>query len=168
MYSAARSAIAVSNLPHERSMRLVIYNSISAKIITIILRTAPISGKHCENDAVRHLPEDCESFHQFYSLNIKPSFSKAFLVEVAVIIIPLYIVDSWESKGRYLPYLLNDERVWDWEARLYCRYYRTAQRAPGVLNLKLHHKQMNYRQGSFFKDLKGKSTIKIILKHAPV
>jgi len=30
------------------------------------------------------------------------------------------------------------------------------------MNLKLHHKQMNYRQGSFFKDLEGKMTTKVI------
>ena len=40
--------------------------------------------------------------------------------------------------------------------------YRTAQRAPVVMSLKLHHKQMNYRQGSFFKDLKGKTTTNVI------
>ena len=34
---------------------------------------------------------------------------------------------------------------------------RTAQRAAGVINLKLPHKQMHYQQGSFFKDLKGKT-----------
>jgi len=31
-----------------------------------------------------------------------------------------------------------------------------------VMNLKLHHRQMHYRQGSFFKDLKGKTMAKRI------
>ena len=40
--------------------------------------------------------------------------------------------------------------------------HRTAQRAPGVTNLKLNHKQMHYRQGSFFEDLKAKTTTKVV------
>jgi hypothetical protein len=46
-------------------------------------------------------------------------------------------------------------------------YYRTAKTAPVVRNLKLHHKQMNYRQGSFFKDLKGETTTKRIENMLP-
>ena len=44
---------------------------------------------------------------------------------------------------------------------------RTAQRAPVVMNLKLPHKQMHHRQGSFFKDLKGKTTTKVIKNILP-
>ena len=91
-YSPARSAIAVYYSPHDLVMRAIICNGISTKI-----STAHLSGKRCEKDAVGHLLEDCESFHQFYTLNIKASFSKALQKDGAVIIMPLYIVDSWES-----------------------------------------------------------------------
>ena len=37
----------------------------------------------------------------------------------------------------------------------------TSIRAPGVMNLKLPHKQMHYRLGSFFKDLMGKTSTKV-------
>jgi len=46
-------------------------------------------------------------------------------------------------------------------------YDFTAQRAPDVMNLKLHHRQMHYRQGSFFKDLKGKTMTKGIKNIPP-
>ena len=49
--------------------------------------------------------------------------------------------------------------------RLPCQtqvYYRTAKRAPGVMNLKLPHKQMHYRQISFLNSLKVKTTTKVI------
>jgi len=39
---------------------------------------------------------------------------------------------------------------------------RTTQRAAGVSNLKLHHKQMHYRQSSSFKEFKVKTTMKVV------
>jgi hypothetical protein len=39
---------------------------------------------------------------------------------------------------------------------------RTAQRAPDVINLKLNHRQMHYRQGPFFNDFTMKTTSKVI------
>jgi len=39
-------------------------------------------------------------------------------------------------------------------------YYRTAKTAPAVMNLKLPHKQMHYRQNSSFKDFQVKTTTK--------
>ena len=39
--------------------------------------------------------------------------------------------------------------------------YRTAHRAPGVINLKLPHMQMPYRQSSFLKDFTMKTTTKV-------
>jgi len=36
----------------------------------------------------------------------------------------------------------------------------TACKSTGVMNLKLHHKLVQYRKSSFFKELKGKVTIK--------
>jgi len=39
---------------------------------------------------------------------------------------------------------------------------RTAQRAPDVINLKLNHRQMHYRQGPFFNDFTMKTMTKVI------
>jgi len=36
-----------------------------------------------------------------------------------------------------------------------------------VINLKLPHKQMHYRQGSFFKELKGKTVTKVVKNTLP-
>ena len=42
-----------------------------------------------------------------------------------------------------------------------------AQRAPVVMNLKLHHKQMHYRQSSFLNDFTMKTTTKGIKNMLP-
>ena len=42
--------------------------------------------------------KDYEYFHMFCTPNIKPSFSMVFLVDGGVIIMPVYIIDSLESK----------------------------------------------------------------------
>ena len=39
---------------------------------------------------------------------------------------------------------------------------RTAQRAPVVMNLRLHHKQMHYRQSPFLNDFKVKTRTKVV------
>jgi len=39
---------------------------------------------------------------------------------------------------------------------------RTAQRAAGVINLKLPHKQMHYQQSPFLNNFKVKTTTKVI------
>ena len=44
---------------------------------------------------------------------------------------------------------------------------RSAQRTAGVINLKLPHKKMHYRQGSFFNYLQGKTTAKMIKNILP-
>ena len=50
--------------------------------------------------AVGHLPEDCESFHQFYRYpKHKAPILKGPKKEGAVIIMPLYTVDSLESNN---------------------------------------------------------------------
>jgi len=41
-------------------------------------------------------------------------------------------------------------------------FYHTAKTAPVVMNLKLHHMQMHYQQSSSFKEIKVKSTTKVI------
>jgi len=41
-------------------------------------------------------------------------------------------------------------------------YYRTAKTAPDVMNLKLHHKEMHYRQSPFLNNFKVKTTTKVI------
>ena len=66
---------------------------------------------------------------------------------------------------------ITNDRPHDWIMRQVIYRYdascgtvpdRTAKRAAGVSNLKLPHKQMHYRQGSFFKSLKGKTMTKVI------
>ena len=39
---------------------------------------------------------------------------------------------------------------------------RTAQRAPDMINLKLHHKQMHYRQSPFLNVFTKKTTTKVV------
>ena len=44
---------------------------------------------------------------------------------------------------------------------------RSAQRAPVVMNLKLPHKQMHYRQRPFLNDFKVKTTTKVVTNILP-
>ena len=44
---------------------------------------------------------------------------------------------------------------------------RSAQRAPVVMNLKLPHKQMHYRQSPFLNDFKVKTTTKVVTDILP-
>jgi len=44
---------------------------------------------------------------------------------------------------------------------------RTTQRAPVVMNLKLHHRQMHYRQSPFLNDFAMKTTTKVVTNTLP-
>ena len=44
---------------------------------------------------------------------------------------------------------------------------RTAQRAPDVINLKLHHKQMHYRRSPFLNVFTKKTTTKVVKNMLP-